>query len=88
MSKRNIYKLVVISLYFYGNNDIVRGIWTSAFPAVLLFQRLYAASWCPNHAPDVETGESRGLQVSQRPDTASCELSLLIVGAVELPHFW
>ena len=67
MSKRKIYKLVVINLYFYRNNDIIApSVWTSAFPTVWLFRRLYAASWCPNHAPDVETGESRGLQVSWR----------------------
>ena len=60
-------KLIMVTLCFYGNNDITAlGVWTSAFPAVLLFWRLYAASWCPNHAPDVETGESRGLRVSRR----------------------
>ena len=30
------------------------------------------------HAPDIETGEFHGLQLSRRLDTASCELSLLI----------
>ena len=82
-----MYRLVVITFDFYGNNDIAPGVWTSAFPAVRLFRRLYTASWCPNHAPDVVTGEFHGLQVSWRLDTASCKLSLLIAGAVELPPF-
>ena len=41
-----------------------------------------------DHGPDIETGEFHGLQVSRRLDTASCELSFLIIaGAVEFPHF-
>ena len=67
MSKRNIYNLVVITFYFYGNNDIAPGVRTSAFPAVLAVSvAIRCASWCPNHAPDVETGESRRLRVSRR----------------------
>ena len=108
-----MYKLVVITLYFYGNNDIAPNVWTSMFPAVRLFRRLYAAPssvlimlpssrqaslavfGClggymlptSDHVPDIETGEFHCLRVSRRLDTASCELSLLIAGVVELPHF-
>ena len=95
--------------YFYGNNDIAPGVGQARYSAVS--EAIRCASWCPNHAPDVETGESRGLRVSRRlyaayvrsrarhrdrqisrssgvmVFTASCELSLLIAGAVELPHF-
>ena len=56
----------MITLYFYENSDIIAPMWTSVFCTVRQFQRLYAASWCPNHAPNVKTGKSRGLRVSRR----------------------
>ena len=31
-----MYRLVVISFYFYGNNDIAPSVWTSTFPAIRL----------------------------------------------------
>ena len=69
MSKRKIYKkLVVITLYFYGNNDYycARRVDKHVSRCSAVLEAICCASWCPNHAPDVETGESRSLRVSRR----------------------